>query len=196
MRGRPGRGTCRRGDRAAIAAARCNDTPVCAVSGNGYLQAKIAGAIVAEIDWRNQGTTCTGEVRPQGGVRLSFKNSVGSDQTLLIVFGIPGAREGRPGRALPVNLTVVREGSAQFYSTQGDDKCTIDHLEQHALRGPPHRERRYRIVVRGFCSEPARAVQGDGAVLMSRFDFASELHFDGNAESEPAVAPDVAKALH
>jgi hypothetical protein len=158
----------------------------CTSSGNGYLKGKIAGAIAAEIDWGDKGTTCTGEARPQGGVRVSFKNTIAPDQPLLIVFGIPGAREGRPGKALPVNLTVVREGSAQFFSTQGDDKCTIDRLEQRPLRGPPYKERRYRITVRGFCTEPAREVQGDGAVLMSRFDFATELHFREEEAAEPA----------
>ncbi|MET0659566.1 MAG: hypothetical protein ABW110_15570 [Steroidobacteraceae bacterium] len=168
----------------------------CTSSGNGYLKAKIAGAVAAEIDWGDKGTTCTGEVRPNGGVRLSFKNKIASDQSLLIVFGIPGVQEGRSARALPANLTVVREGAAEFFSTQGDDKCTIDSLEQMPLQGAPHRKRRYRVVVRGFCTEPARAVNGEGAVLLSRFDFASELHFGEDEESEkPAPPPTSAQAL-
>ncbi|MET0986882.1 MAG: hypothetical protein ABW034_15915 [Steroidobacteraceae bacterium] len=171
-------------------------TPVsCTSSGNGYLKAKIAGAVAAEIDWGDKGTTCTGEVRPNGGVRLSFKNKIAANQSLLIVFGIPGVQEGRPARALPANLTVVREGAAEFFSTQGDDKCTIDSLKQVPLQGAPRKERRYRVVVRGFCSEPARAVNGEGAVLLSRFDFASELHFGEDDESEkPAPAPTTALA--
>lgn len=160
----------------------------CTTGGNGYLKARVAGTIATEIDWPNSGTVCTGEARPRGGVRLSFKNKTGNGESLLIVFGIPGAREGLAARALPANLTVVREGAAQFFSTQGDDKCTIDDLKQEPLRGAPHKERTYRIVVRGFCSEPARAVHGQGAVLVSRFDFASELHFSDEEESQPAAA--------
>lgn len=162
----------------------------CAPSGTGYLKAKIAGALAAEIDWGNKGTVCTGEVRPKGGVRLSFKNKIAPGQTVLIVFGIPGVQEGRSAQALPANLTVVREGAAEFYSTQGDDKCTIDHLEQQSLQGAPRKKRRYRVIARGFCTEPARAINGTGAVLLSRFDFASELHFGEDEESEaPPAAP-------
>jgi hypothetical protein len=156
----------------------------CTSSGGGYLRAKIDGAIKAEIDWGNQGTTCTGEVRPNGGVRVSFKNQVNQNQTLLIVFGIPGLQEGRSADALPVNLTVVREGAAEFYSTQGEDKCTIDTLRQEAIKAAPRRQRVYRVIVRGFCTEPARAVSGNGSVFISRFDFAGELHFDDADESQ------------
>ena len=155
---------------------------------NGYLKARIAGTIAAESNGGKTGTVCTGEARPRGGVRVSFQNEVAPGQVLLIVFGIPGADEGRNARALPANLTVVREGTAQFFSTQGDDKCTIDELRQEALRGAPHKERTYRIVVRGFCSEPARAVNGQGAVLLSRFDFASELHFSDDEETPSTTA--------
>jgi hypothetical protein len=171
-------------------------TVLCAPSGKGYLQAKIAGAITAEIAWRNEGTVCTGETRPDGRVRLSFKNKTVSGQTLLIVFGIPGVREGRSARALPANLTVVREGAAEFFSTQGDDKCTIDSLEQQPLQGAPHRKRRYRVTARGFCTEPAREVNGDGAVLVSRFDFVSELHFGEEAQSETKTTQTFAAANH
>lgn len=169
-------------------------TATCTPAGDGYLRAKIAGAIQAEINWTNRGTTCTGEVRPRGGVRLSFKNEIAPQQTVLFVFGIPGLKEGRNARALPVNLTVVREGAAEFYSTQGDDKCTIDKLTQTAIQGAPHKKRRYRVVARGFCTEPARAVNGEGAVVLSRFDFASELHFADEDESEDEQA-DQATAL-
>lgn len=102
---------------------------------------------------------------------------------LVFVFGIAGLREGQSGSVLPINVTVMREGSGEFYGTQGDDKCTIDRITQEPLIGIPHRVRAYRIVVRGFCTEPARAINGTGAVLISRFDYAGRVDFD-NEDTE------------
>jgi hypothetical protein len=35
----------------------------------------------------------------------------------------------------------------------------------------------FRLTGRGYCTQPARAVQGDGAVLMSRFDVEAVVDF-------------------
>ena len=37
--------------------------------------------------------------------------------------------------------------------------------------------RSYRVSARGFCTAPARALDGDGAVLLTRFDFAGLVTF-------------------
>ena len=100
------------------------------------------------------------------------------NQRLVLVFGIAGLREGVSAHAVPVNLTVIREGAGEFYSTQGDDKCMLDQVTQEAIVGMPHRSRVYRIVARGYCTEPARAVRGKGAVLVSRFDYAGRVDFE------------------
>jgi len=107
---------------------------------------------------------------------------------LVLVFGIAGLREGQSARALPVNLTVIREGHGQFFSTQGDDKCTLDEVTQQPIVGIPHRSRSYKVVARGFCTEPARAVRGNGAVLLSRFDFAGRIDFDSE-DTQDTDAP-------
>ena len=109
-------------------------------------------------------------------------------ERLVLVFGIAGLREGQSAQTLAVNLTVIREGTGQFYSTRGDDKCTLDRVTQEPLVGIPHRTRTYRLVARGFCTEPARAVRGQGVVLVSRFDFAGRVDFDVEATGEPATA--------
>lgn len=96
----------------------------------------------------------------------------------MLVFGISGLREGATATLLPVNVTVIREGSGEFYSTQGDDKCTLDRVTQKPLIGIPDRSRVYRIEARGFCTEPARALNGKGSILISRFDFAGRVDFD------------------
>lgn len=154
----------------------------CLPGNDGFLRARLRGSISSDLDWSNEDTECTGAVRPSGeGIRMRFAHpSPGSErhpQRLVLVFGIAQLREGQSARHLPVNLTLIREGSGEFYGTQGDDKCMLDDVTQTPLTGIPHRERSYRVVVRGYCTEPARAVQGDGMVFISRFDFAGRVDF-------------------
>jgi hypothetical protein len=166
-------------------------TPRCLPAGDGYLKARLAGALNAELDWGNDGTECTGAVRPtDGGIRMRFTAANGPDEKLVLVFGIAGLREGKSAKAVPVNVTLIREGVGEFYGTQGDDKCMLDQVSQQPIVGIPHRSRSYRIVARGFCTEPARAIRGKGAILISRFDYAGRVDFDSEDKTsdEPLVA--------
>ena len=160
----------------------------CLSEGGGFLRARLTGSINAELNWTNQDTECSGATRPKGGVRMRFSHAFGKeDQRLVLLFGIPTLREGVDSRALPVNVTLIREGAGQFFGTQGDDKCLIDRLQQEALEGMgiPKRNRRYRITASGFCTQPARAVAGEGSILITRFDFAGRIDY-----SEEDSAPD------
>src|ERR1044072_9175399 len=150
----------------------------CLPAGNGYLRARLSGAVNTELNWGNDGTECTGAVRPtDGGIRMRFSRPDG-EHKLVLVFGIAQLAEGKSARNLPVNVTLIREGAGEFFSTQGDDKCTLDHVTQDAIVGIPHRARSYRVVARGFCTEPARAVRGKGSVLLSRFDYSGRVDFE------------------
>ena len=149
----------------------------CLPAGNGYLRARLSGAVSTELNWGNDGTECTGAVRPtDGGIRMRFSRPDGQGK-LVQVFGIAQLREGKAARNVPVNVTLIREGAGEFFSTQGDDKCSLDHVTQEAIVGIPHRSRSYRVTARGFCTEPARAVRGKGAVLLSRFDYSGRVDF-------------------
>lgn len=151
----------------------------CLPDGHGYLKARLSGAVKAELVWGNENTECTGAVRPDGGIRVRFSRSDAADGSrLVLLFGVAGLREGQSAQALPVNVTVIREGKGEFYSTQGDNKCMLDDVKQQPLIGIPHRSRSYRITARGFCTHPARAVRGEGVVLLSRFDYAGRVDFD------------------
>ena len=154
------------------------------------MRARLSGTMSQELQWPNEGTECTGSIRPtDGGVRLRFsrfEESIASK--IVLVFGMANLREGESAKTLPVNVTVIREGAAEFYSTQGDDKCMLDTIEQEPIRGVPHRSRSYRVTGRGFCTEPARAVRGTGAILLSRFDFAGRVDFKTEEQEEPVVA--------
>lgn len=194
----------------AADAAKTAEPPRCLPDGSGYLRARLKGSIDKELDWGNENTECTGAVRPaDGGIRMRFTRRTPAaaasaeqpdaerpdseqpdSEQLVLVFGIAGLHEGKSARTLPVNVTVIREGAGEFYGTQGDDKCMLDSITQTPIVGIPRRSRSYRIVARGFCTEPARAVNGSGAVLISRFDYAGRVDF----ETED-VGPDPAGAL-
>ena len=150
----------------------------CLPAGNGYLRARLSGAVRSELNWGNEGTECTGAVRPtDGGIRMRFSRAEGSGR-LVLVFGIANLPEGKPAHNLPVNVTLIREGAGEFFSTQGDDKCTLDAVSQAVIVGIPRRARSYQVTARGFCTEPARAVRGKGAVLLSRFDYSGRVDFE------------------
>lgn len=169
----------------------------CLPGGNGFLRARLSGAVNTELVWGNRGLDCTGTVRPDnGGIRVRFAGPIGeAGQSLVLLFGISGLREGQSARTRAVNLTLIREGAGEFYSTQGDDKCMLDEVSQLPLVGIPHKSRSYRIAARGFCTEPARAVRGAGVILISRFDFAGRIDFDAE-DATPEPQPATASVSH
>ncbi len=156
----------------------------CLESGDGYLRANLGGAIEAKIDWPNSGTRCQGEPKDKPpGVRLSFQRVAGGSPDLLFVFGITGVREGRPARAAGVNLTVIVQGTSRIYGTLGDSRCTVDSLAQRPLKAPGT----YRVEARGFCTQPAHAVRGNDAVLVSTFEFAGPVTYDAQNNGTTAT---------
>ena len=163
----------------------------CLPTGNGYLRARIRGALNLDIDWENGELECDGGPRPDGsGVRVSFAGPSHSDgRRSRMVFGVRSVREGGTGHELPTNLTVIFEGEQRLFATRGEDHCTVDELRQErlgALGGP---KRSWRIVARGFCISPASTLSSDARILVSRFDFAGTAIF----EDEPPGTPGAAK---
>jgi hypothetical protein len=148
---------------------------VCLESGDGYLRAKIAGAVDARIDWPNSGTRCEGESRDSPpGVRLSFQRAAGGKPNLLLVFGLSGVTQGQSAHEVKANLTVIVQGTSRIYGTLGDSRCTVDSLSQRPLNAAGA----YRIEARGFCTQPAHAVRGKGDVLVSTFEFAGPVTYE------------------
>ena len=151
----------------------------CLSSGDGYLRAKLGGAVEAQLDWPNSGTECQGESRGSPpGVRLSFRRD-SSKLDLLLVFGLTGVLEGKPAREVAANVTVIVQGTSQIYGTLGDSRCTVDRLEQRPLAVAGS----YRVEARGFCTQPAHAVRGSGDVLVSTFEFAGRVVYATGADS-------------
>jgi len=162
----------------------------CINEGGGFLRARLSGAINMDLSWSNDGMSCAGSLRPgASGLRLQFSRPrVLGENSLVLVFGIPNLAEGQSARAVPVNVTLIREGTGEFYGTQGEGKCTLDDLRQEPIAGIPLKSRAYRVVARGFCMQPARAVSGNGLVLMSRFDFAGRIDIPTENVSAPVSA--------
>ncbi len=171
----------------AVPATERAATQGCLPAGNGYLRARIRGAMNLDIDWHNAEIECDGGPRPDGsGLRVSFAGPRHADgRRLRLVFGVGSVHEGRTGRALPTNLTVIFEGEERLFATRGEDHCTVDELRQErlgALGGPL---RSWRIVARGFCTSPASTLNSDARILVTRFDFAGSAVF----EDAPREAP-------
>ena len=155
----------------------------CLSTGNGYLRARIRGALNLDIDWHNGEIECDGGPRPDGsGVRVSFAGPAHSDgRRLRLVFGVGSVREGASGHDLPTNLTVIFEGEERLFATRGEDHCTVDELRQErvgALGGP---KRSWRIIARGFCISPASTLGSDARILVDRFDFAGNAVFEDDS---------------
>lgn len=162
----------------------------CLAGGDGSLKARVRGAIDADIDWSNAQMTCEGGMRPGGkGVRASIAGPLvakdGTVSRLRFIFGI-ALRDAAQGEAqvLPTNLTVILEGKQTVFATLGDDKCAVENLEVAPLmarsagsNGPA----RQHIKARGYCIGPATDLQGTQRVLVSTFEFTSQV----NSGDEP-----------
>jgi hypothetical protein len=152
----------------------------CLASGDGYLRARIRGALKLDVSLQNAELECDGGPRPDGsGIRVSFAGPARSDgRRLRMVFGVAKATEGLTGRELPTNLTVIFEGEQRMFATRGDDKCTVDEFKQErtgALGGPI---RTYRVIARGFCISPVQALNSEQTILVNSFDFAGNVTFE------------------
>jgi hypothetical protein len=162
----------------------------CLPTGNGFLRARIRGALNLDINWRNAEITCEGEPRPDGtALRISFAGPEHTDgRRMRLVFGVRAVPEGGSGHELPTNLTVIFEKEERLFATRGDDRCTVDTLSQErlgALGGP---QRTYRVQASGFCIAPASTLDDSAHILVSRFDFAGAVVFADEA-APPSAAP-------
>ena len=160
----------------------------CLPSGNGFLRARIRGALNLDVNWQNAELECEGGARPDGnGIRLSFAGPQRSDgRRMRMVFGVTNAAEGSPGSALPTNLTVIFEGEKRLFATRGDDKCTVDKLQQERVESVGGDSRSYRVVGSGFCTEPANTLNEKERIVVSSFDFAGRVTY---TPRPAAVAP-------
>jgi hypothetical protein len=170
------------------AAAEAAPTLRCLPAKDGFLAMRLRGSIEADLRWAEPALACTGMSRPDGrGLRLRFAGERGGGE-LAVVFAAPELGVGASGRGVPVNVTLLDGAGERIYGTQGDSRCVFDEVEQQPITDPNLPPRSYRVVARGFCVAPARALDGDGAVLLTRFDFAGIVSWQGD-HGAPATGP-------
>lgn len=150
-----------------------------------FLNARLRGAIDADLSWSEPELQSEGGIRPDGrGIRVVLAGTTGADaQRIRLVFGMAAA-PGEPGsKAVPTNLTLIVEGRNRIYSTLGEGRCSVDALTQQPDTTQVSTDTRptgghYWVSARGFCTEPATTLDGSERVLLSRFDFRSRVHFE------------------
>lgn len=154
-------------------AAAIENPPVlrCLPDRSGFLEMRLRGSIEEDLRWTEPALACTGMSRPDGrGFRLRFAADRSGGE-LAVVFAAPDLGIGASGRGVPVNVTLLDGAGERIYGTQGDSRCVLDEVEQQPLQDPNLPPRSYRVAARGFCVAPARALDGEGFVLLTRFDF-------------------------
>ena len=161
----------------------------CFDTGDGYLRARMRGALDLDLDWKNSQMECEGGPRPSGnGVRVSIGGPArGEGRRIRIVFGVAGVSEGTGGETLRTNVTIFFEGESRVFATKGDDKCIVDKLTQQRVEPLGADRAIYRVEARGFCLGPASSLSSSERVLLTSFDFAGRVEFedDDRHESKP-----------
>jgi hypothetical protein len=159
----------------------------CFVSGEGFLRARLRGALNLDLDWKNADMECAGGPRPSGnGVRVSIAGpSRGDGRRIRMVFGIGGVSEGAGGQTLRTNVTLLFEGEKRIFATQGDDKCTVDSLTQRRVESLGADRAVYRVEARGFCLGPATSLSRGERVYLTSFDFAGRVEFGDDDRHVP-----------
>lgn len=170
----------------APAAAEASPALRCLPARDGFVTMRLRGSIEQDVHWTEPALECTGMSRPDGkGLRLRFAGSLAGGE-LAVVFAAQELAPGVTARGVPVNVTLIDGAGEHIYGTQGDDRCSFDEIEQSPIFDPAVPAHSYRVSARGFCVAPARAIDGDGSVLLTRFDFAGLVTW-----SEDAVPPAV-----
>ncbi len=169
---------------APLAAATTEEA--CTLPADAHLNARLRGALDADIAWTTAQMTCSGGPRPNSeGLRVSIAGDSPQGR-LRFIFGMPAAPGQADATAVPTNLTVILEGRQRVFATQGQDRCTTDALHQRTL--PP---RGFRIEARGFCTDPAAPVGGAAGevLLVSTFDFVARIQAHEERDSRRTPAP-------
>src|SRR5262245_10780006 len=173
-------------EQSAPAAAEASPALRCLPAHDGFLTMRLRGSIEEDIHWSEPALECTGMSRPDGkGMRLRFAGKLAGGE-LAVVFAAPALGAGASARGVPVNVTLIDGAGEHIYGTQGDERCTFDEIEQAPLLDTAAPAHSFRVSARGFCVAPARALDGDGSVLLARFDFAGLVTW-GDGEAPPPV---------
>jgi hypothetical protein len=164
------------------AAAEASPALRCLPAHDGFLTMRLRGSIDEDIHWTEPALECTGMSRPDGkGLRLRFAGALAGGE-LAVVFAAPELGIGASGRGVPVNVTLIDGAGEHIYGTQSESRCMFDSVEHRPLSDLAVPPRTFQVSARGFCTVPARALDGNGAVLLTRFDFAGLVTWSEDAD--------------
>jgi hypothetical protein len=183
------------GASAAVTSAPATNSPPaatatrCTHDGRGQLRARLRGTLDLDVAWRDADMQCEGGPRPDGkGLRVAIAGpEQGDGRRLRFVFGIDDAPEGRSVTSRPTNVTVIFEGEQRIFATRGSGRCTTDQLDMARVGALGGTRRSWQITARGFCTAPALALTGNARLLLSRFDFITEVSFEDPDARDAAV---------
>ena len=162
----------------------------CLPGGDGFLTMRLRGSIDAEVDWREPALDCTGMSRPDGrGLRVRFAGPLPGGGNLAVLFAASDLAMAKDARGVPVNVTLIDDSGERIYGTQGDSRCMLDEVRQQGIADAAYPPRSFRVSASGFCFAPARALDGDGSVLLTRFDFAGRVTYREDEGAAPAELP-------
>jgi hypothetical protein len=155
---------------------KASGAPGCIADDSGSLQARLRGAVTADVEWRNADMQCAGDLRPDNsGMRLTFAGTLPGDagapvRRLRFIFGVDHEDTAAGvAQALPTNITVIFEGEQQMYATQGKERCAVELLERTPIVGGSGKLER--VHARGYCVDPATSMAGESSLLVPTFDF-------------------------
>ena len=149
---------------APTAAPTCHD--------DGYLQARLFGALEGPIDWSGAEMACSGMPRPNSaGARLRFAGQAG-EQRIAIIIALADLKRDAAGTELSSKVTMIDESSGRFFSTWDLENCWTDISSVVATDGSGDR-----VYIEGdlYCVAPLAEVNGSGSVSIADLSFAGSL---------------------
>ena len=139
----------------------------------GFLQARLSGAIDTEIDWPAGSLQCESMLRPDDrGMRLRFSGNVEGGR-LAIIIAMPELEAGATGVEYDSVVTITVEGSGRFFSTPNLGSCWTD-VQGNTAQAD--KDGRYVVTGNLSCVAPLGEFNGGAFIDIS------ELRFSGVAD--------------
>ncbi len=145
----------------------------------GRLQARLHGAISAQLLWNRDELECGGMPRPEGrGARLRFAGQLDAeDRRIALIIAIPELQRAVTGTEYASNVTLIEEGSGRFFSTSGLDNCLTDIT---ALGAVDETGDQFSIDGILYCVSPLAEVNGESSVSISDLRFSGLLDWSAS----------------
>lgn len=151
---------------------------------SGRLRVDLTGGIRASLEWQADEMVCEGMPRPDdAGARIRLSGPVRNDgetKTLTFILGLPNLGAGVTGAELPTNVTLVEEGTGQFFVTPDTSSCWTDVTTHRLIEGS---ETEYVIGGSLYCVSPLPELNGSASVTFTELSFTGRLNWD-HAESQ------------